>query len=160
LPSDDFPAGTFTDVSAGCDSCGVDSTGAIQCWGERETAAPANPTRLIAVMMGSDLGHPVMMAPMMYGMFGTMIGGMLGAWLARLFDEHEGHPDHDNPVVVSAMALMAGMMGGMPSTHLGFPTPAPRRREPSRHSPVRCRETRCLASGLPFRRDEFRWEPA
>jgi copper chaperone len=60
-----------------------------------------------------------MMAPMMYGMFGTMIGGMLGGWLAGLLDEHEGHPDHDNPVMVSAMALMAGMMGGMPSGMIG-----------------------------------------
>ena len=76
-------------------------------------------TMVMAVMMGSDLGHPVMMAPMMYGMFGTMIGGMLGGWLAGLLDEHEGHPDHDNPVMVSAMALMAGMMGGMPSGMIG-----------------------------------------
>lgn len=76
-------------------------------------------TMIMAVMMGSDLGHPVMMAPMMYGMFGTMIGGMLGGWLAGLLDEHEGHPDHDNPVMVSAMALMAGMMGGMPSGMIG-----------------------------------------
>lgn len=76
-------------------------------------------TLVMAVMMGSDFGHPVMMAPMMYGMFGTMIGGMLGGWLAGLLDEHEGHPDHDNPVMVSAMALMAGMMGGMPSGMIG-----------------------------------------
>ncbi len=76
-------------------------------------------TMVMALMMGSDLGHPVMMAPMMYGMFGTMIGGMLGGWLAGLLDEHEGHPDHDNPVMVSAMALMAGMMGGMPSGMIG-----------------------------------------
>jgi copper chaperone CopZ/MFS family permease len=76
-------------------------------------------TLAMAVMMGSDLGHPVMMAPMMYGMFGTMLGGMLGGWLAGLLDEHEGHPDHDNPVMVSAMALMAGMMGGMPSGMIG-----------------------------------------
>ena len=76
-------------------------------------------TLVMARMMGSDFGHPVMMAPMMYGMFGTMIGGMLGGWLAGLLDEHQGHPDHDNPVMVSAMALMAGMMGGMPSGMIG-----------------------------------------
>jgi hypothetical protein len=76
-------------------------------------------TLVMAVLMGSDLGHPVMMAPMMYGMFGTMLGGMVGGWLAGLLDEHEGHPDHDNPVMVSAMALMAGMMGGMPSGMIG-----------------------------------------
>ncbi len=76
-------------------------------------------TMAMALLMGSDLGHPVMMAPMMYGMFGTMIGGMLGGWLAGLLDEHEGHPDHDNPVMVSAMALMAGMMGGMPAGMIG-----------------------------------------
>lgn len=76
-------------------------------------------TFVMALMMGKDLGHPVMMAPMMYGMFGTMVGGMLGGWLAGLLDEHEGHPDHDNPVMVSAMALMAGMMGGMPSGMIG-----------------------------------------
>ena len=76
-------------------------------------------TLIMAVMMKVDFGHPVMMAPMMYGMFGTMIGGMLGGWLAGLLDEHEGHPDHDNPVMVSAMALMAGMMGGMPSGMIG-----------------------------------------
>jgi copper chaperone len=76
-------------------------------------------TLAMALMMGSDLGHPVMMAPMMYGMFGTMLGGMLGGWLAGLLDEHRGHPDHDNPVMVAAMALMAGMMGGMPSGMIG-----------------------------------------
>lgn len=76
-------------------------------------------TMIMAILMGSGFGHPVMMAPMMYGMFGTMIGGMLGGWLAGLLDEHEGHPDHDNPVMVSAMALMAGMMGGMPSGMIG-----------------------------------------
>jgi copper chaperone CopZ len=76
-------------------------------------------TLIMAVMMGKDLGHPVMMAPMMYGMFGTMLGGMLGGWLAGLLDEHRGHPDHDNPVMVAAMALMAGMMGGMPSGMIG-----------------------------------------
>lgn len=74
---------------------------------------------VMALLMGGDLGHPVMMAPMMYGMFGTMLGGMVGGWLAGLLDEHEGHPDHDNPVMVSAMALMAGMMGGMPSGMIG-----------------------------------------
>jgi copper chaperone CopZ len=76
-------------------------------------------TLIMALMMGGDLGHPVMMAPMMYGMFGTMLGGMLGGWLAGLLDEHRGHPDHDNPVMVAAMALMAGMMGGMPSGMIG-----------------------------------------
>lgn len=76
-------------------------------------------TLAMAAMMGGDLGHPVMMAPMMYGMAGTMLGGMVGGWLAGLLDEHEGHPDHDNPVMVAAMALMAGMMGGMPSGMLG-----------------------------------------
>lgn len=77
-------------------------------------------TFVMAWMMGGkNLGHPVMMAPMMYGMFGTMLGGMLGGWLAGLLDEHRGHPDHDNPVMVAAMALMAGMMGGMPSGMIG-----------------------------------------
>lgn len=76
-------------------------------------------TLVMAAMMGGDLGHPVMMAPMMYGMSGTMLGGLLGGWLAGLLDEHEGHPDHDNPIMVAAMALMAGMMGGMPSGMLG-----------------------------------------
>jgi copper chaperone len=76
-------------------------------------------TLIMALMMGKDLGHPVMMAPMMYGMFGTMLGGMLGGWLAGLLDEHRGHPDHDNPVMIAAMALMAGMMGGMPSGMIG-----------------------------------------
>ena len=76
-------------------------------------------TFAMAVLMRSDFGHPVMMAPMMYGMFGTMLGGLVGGWLAGLLDEHEGHPDHDNPVMVSAMALMAGMMGGMPSGMIG-----------------------------------------
>jgi copper chaperone len=76
-------------------------------------------TFVMALLMGSDFGHPVMMAPMMYGMFGTMLGGMLGGWLAGLLDEHRGHPDHDNPVMVAAMALMAGMMGGMPSGMIG-----------------------------------------
>ena len=76
-------------------------------------------TMIMALMMGRDFGAPFMMAPMMYGMFGTMIGGMLGGWLAGLLDEHEGHPDHDNPVMVAAMAMMAGMMGGMPSGMIG-----------------------------------------
>ncbi|MFZ5479270.1 MAG: heavy-metal-associated domain-containing protein [Myxococcota bacterium] len=76
-------------------------------------------TLIMALMMGRDLGHPVMMAPMMYGMFGTMLGGLLGGWIAGLLDEHRGHPDHDNPVMVAAMALMAGMMGGMPSGMIG-----------------------------------------
>lgn len=76
-------------------------------------------TLTMARMMGSDLGSPVMMAPMMYGMFGTMLGGMLGGWLAGLLDEHRGSAEHDNPVMVSAMALMAGMMGGMPSGMIG-----------------------------------------
>jgi copper chaperone len=76
-------------------------------------------TLIMAVMMGSDLGHPVMMAPMMYGMFGTMLGGMLGGWLAGLLDEHRGAIEHENPVMVGAMALMAGMMGGMPSGMIG-----------------------------------------
>lgn len=76
-------------------------------------------TLAMARMMGSDLGHPVMMAPMMYGMLGTMLGGLLGGWLAGLMDEHTGRPEHDNPVMVSAMALMAGMMGGMPSGMVG-----------------------------------------
>ncbi|MES2642465.1 MAG: heavy metal-associated domain-containing protein [Myxococcota bacterium] len=74
---------------------------------------------MAALMGGQNLGHPVMMAPMMYGMFGTMLGGLLGGWLAGLLDEHRGHPDHDNPVMVAAMALMAGMMGGMPSGMIG-----------------------------------------
>ncbi|MBA2321185.1 MAG: heavy-metal-associated domain-containing protein, partial [Deltaproteobacteria bacterium] len=76
-------------------------------------------TLIMARMMGSDLGHPVMMAPMMYGMFGTMLGGMVGGWLAGLLDEHTGAAEHDNPVMVGAMALMAGMMGGMPSGMIG-----------------------------------------
>jgi copper chaperone len=76
-------------------------------------------TLAMAGMMGSDLGHPVMMAPMMYGMFGTMLGGMLGGWLAGLLDEHRGALEHENPVMVGSMALMAGMMGGMPSGMLG-----------------------------------------
>jgi copper chaperone CopZ len=76
-------------------------------------------TLAMALMMGSDLGHPVMMAPMMYGMFGTMLGGMLGGWLAGLLDEHRGAMEHENPVMVGAMALMAGMMGGMPSGMIG-----------------------------------------
>ncbi len=76
-------------------------------------------TLAMAVLMGSDLGHPVMMAPMMYGMFGTMLGGMLGGWLAGLLDEHRGAAEHENPVMVGAMALMAGMMGGMPSGMIG-----------------------------------------
>jgi copper chaperone len=76
-------------------------------------------TLTMALMMGSDLGHPVMMAPMMYGMFGTMLGGMLGGWLAGLMDEHRGAIEHENPVMVGAMALMAGMMGGMPSGMIG-----------------------------------------
>lgn len=76
-------------------------------------------TLIMALMMGGDLGHPVMMAPMMYGMFGTMLGGMLGGWLAGLLDEHRGAMEHENPIMVSAMALMAGMMGGMPSGMIG-----------------------------------------
>jgi copper chaperone len=76
-------------------------------------------TLAMALLMGSDLGHPVMMAPMMYGMFGTMVGGMLGGWLAGLLDEHRGPIEHENPVMVGAMALMAGMMGGMPSGMIG-----------------------------------------
>jgi MFS family permease len=76
-------------------------------------------TLAMAMLMGSDLGHPVMMAPMMYGMFGTMLGGMLGGWLAGLLDEHRGAAEHENPVMVGAMALMAGMMGGMPSGMIG-----------------------------------------
>ncbi len=76
-------------------------------------------TLVMAKMMGSDLGHPVMMAPMMYGMFGTMLGGMVGGWLAGLLDEHRGAEEHENSVMVGAMALMAGMMGGMPSGMIG-----------------------------------------
>lgn len=76
-------------------------------------------TLVMALMMGSNLGHPVMMAPMMYGMFGTMLGGMMGGWLAGVMDEHQGAPEHENPIMVAAMALMAGMMGGMPSGMIG-----------------------------------------
>lgn len=82
-------------------------------------AAMLGLTLAMALMMGSDLGHPVMMAPMMYGMFGAMLGGMLGGWLAGLLDEHRGAIEHENPVMVGAMALMAGMMGGMPSGMIG-----------------------------------------
>jgi len=76
-------------------------------------------TLVMALMMGGNLGHPAMMAPMMYGMFGTMAGGMLGGWLAGVLDEHQGDPEHDNPIMVSAMALMAGMMGAMPAGMIG-----------------------------------------
>jgi hypothetical protein len=76
-------------------------------------------TLVMARMMGWNLGHPAMLAPMMYGMSGTMAGGMLGGWLAGVLDEHRGAPDRDNPIMVAAMALMAGMMGGMPSGMIG-----------------------------------------
>ena len=44
---------------------------------------------------------------------------MVGGWLAGMLDEHQGAPQHDNSIMVGAMALMAGMMGGMPSGMIG-----------------------------------------
>ena len=76
-------------------------------------------TLKMALMMGVNLGHPAMMAPMMYGMLGTMAGGMLGGWLSGVLDEHQGAPEHDNPIMVCGMALMAGMMGAMPAGMVG-----------------------------------------
>lgn len=69
----------------------------------------------MAVRMGGDLGHPVMLAPMMYSMTGGMVGGILGGWLAGLLDEHRGAPEHENSMMIAAMALMSGMMGAMPA---------------------------------------------
>jgi copper chaperone CopZ len=40
------------------------------------------------------------------------LGGMLGGWLAGLLDEHEGRAEHDNAVLVSLLALLAGGLGG------------------------------------------------
>lgn len=73
---------------------------------------------MIAVMR-RDLANNTMLGGMMYAMGGAMLGGMVGGWLAGLLDEHTGEPEHDNPIMVCAMALMAGMMGAMPASMVG-----------------------------------------
>lgn len=76
-------------------------------------------TVLMIVVMKRDLANQWMLGGMMYGMGGSMLGGMLGGWLAGLLDMHTGEPEHDNPIMVCAMALMAGMMGGMGAGMVG-----------------------------------------
>lgn len=76
-------------------------------------------TVLMFFLMKRDFANNTMLGGMMYPMGGSMLGGMLGGWLAGLLDEHEGEPEHDNPIMVCAMALMAGMMGGMPAAMTG-----------------------------------------
>jgi copper chaperone CopZ len=72
-------------------------------------------TAFMALRMGSNIGHPLMLAPMMYGMTGGMLGGIVGGWLGALRDEHRGAPEHESSVMVGAMGLMSGMMGAMPA---------------------------------------------
>lgn len=76
-------------------------------------------TVLMFVVMKRDFANSTMLGGMMYAMGGSMLGGMLGGWLAGLLDEHTAEPEHDNPIMVCAMALMAGMMGGMPAAMTG-----------------------------------------
>ncbi len=76
-------------------------------------------TLLMVMIMRRDLANNSMLGGMMYGMGGGMLGGMVGGWLAGLLDEHTGEPEHDNPIMVCAMALMAGMMGAMPAAMIG-----------------------------------------
>lgn len=76
-------------------------------------------TLVMGLLMRSDLGHPVMLAGMAYGMGGPMIGGLIGGWLAGALDWHRGDPVHDNPVMIAGMASMGGMMGAMPAGMVG-----------------------------------------
>jgi copper chaperone CopZ len=76
-------------------------------------------TGLMAWAMGSGFGSPLMLAPMAYGMSGGMLGGILGGWISGLRDEHKGPAEHENTVMVAAMALMSGMMGAMPAAMVG-----------------------------------------
>lgn len=76
-------------------------------------------TVLMVLVMKRDLANKWMLGGMMYGMGGAMLGGMLGGWLAGLLDAHTGEPEHDNPIMVCAMALMAGMMGGTAAGMVG-----------------------------------------
>lgn len=76
-------------------------------------------TVLMFFVMKRDFASNTMLGGMMYAMGGSMLGGMVGGWLAGLLDKHTGQPEHDNPIMVCAMALMAGMMGGMPAAMTG-----------------------------------------
>jgi copper chaperone CopZ len=76
-------------------------------------------TLAMGLFMRSNLGHPVMLAGMAYGMGGPMIGGLIGGWLAGALDWHRGDPVHDNPVMIAGMASMGGMMGAMPAGMVG-----------------------------------------
>lgn len=76
-------------------------------------------TVLMVIVMKRDLANHWMLGGMMYGMGGAMVGGMLGGWCAGLLDMHTGEPEHNNPIMVCAMALMAGMMGGMGAGMVG-----------------------------------------
>lgn len=76
-------------------------------------------TVYMAVLMRNTLWSGEMLGAMMYAMSGAGLGGMVSGWLAGLLDEHTGEPEHDNPIMISAMSLMASMMGAMPASMLG-----------------------------------------
>ncbi len=76
-------------------------------------------TVYMAVLMRSGLWNAEMLGAMMYAMSGAGLGGMVSGWLAGMLDEHTGEPEHDNPIMISSMALMASMMGAMPASMLG-----------------------------------------
>ena len=82
-------------------------------------SAFATLTVYMAVLMRQQIWEARMLGAMMYAMSGAGLGGMLSGWLAGLLDWHTGEPEHDNPIMVSAMSLMASMMGAMPSSMLG-----------------------------------------
>ncbi len=76
-------------------------------------------TVYMAFLMGRELWAGLMLGAMMYAMGGASIGGMVSGWLAGLLDWHSGEPEHDNPIMVAGMSLMASMMGAMPAAMLG-----------------------------------------